>query len=90
MHDSVTDDLKTALKQLIIEECDKDEFTPADIGDDDALLGGDLDLDSLDVLQICMAVKNQYGVRIEGNTAARRALKSINALAQTIVDSKAG
>lgn len=90
MHDSVTDDLKTALKQLIIEECDKDELTPADIGDDDALLGGDLDLDSLDVLQICMAVKNQYGVRIEGNTAARRALKSINALAQTIVDSKAG
>ncbi|MDO3387803.1 phosphopantetheine-binding protein [Gilvimarinus sp. SDUM040013] len=86
MVDSVTDELKLRLKQIIIEECDKDELTPADIADDAPLLGEELDLDSLDVLQICMAVKKEYGVRIEGNTAARRALKSINTLAQTIAD----
>lgn len=87
MLDTVTDELRQNLKHLIIEECDKeDEFSPADIDDDAPLLTGELELDSLDVLQICMAVKNQYGVRIEGNTAARRALKSINTLAQTIVD----
>lgn len=78
--------LKHALKALIIEECDKDELTPEDISDDQALVGGDLELDSLDVLQICMAVKNQYGVRIEGSTDARRSLASINALAQTITE----
>ncbi|HEY7885684.1 MAG TPA: phosphopantetheine-binding protein [Cellvibrionaceae bacterium] len=81
-------ELKHALKQLIIEECDKDELTPDDISDEQQLVGGDLDLDSLDVLQICMAVKNQYGVRIEGSTEARKALASINALAQTIVDKR--
>ncbi|WP_020208016.1 phosphopantetheine-binding protein [Gilvimarinus chinensis] len=84
MPQTVTTELKTALKQLIIEECDKDEFTVEDIDDDAPLLRGKLELDSLDVLQICMAVKNQYGVRIEGNTAAQRALKSINTLANTI------
>lgn len=86
MVNSVSDELKLRLKQIIIEECDKDELAPEDIADDEPLVGGDLDLDSLDVLQICMAVKKEYGVRIEGNTAARRALKNINALAQTIAD----
>ncbi len=84
MPDSVTPELKLALKQLIIDECDKDEWSPDQIQDDASLLEGDLDLDSLDVLQICMAVKSQYGVRIEGNTDARRALKSIDTLAATI------
>lgn len=87
MIDAVTDELKLALKQMIVEECDKD-FEPEFIGDDMPLLGGDLDLDSLDVLQICMAVKNQYDVRIEGSADARKALKSINVLAQTIVDAR--
>lgn len=87
MIDTVTNELKLALKKMIVEECDKD-FEPGFIRDDMPLLGGDLDLDSLDVLQICMAVKNQYDVRIEGSADARKALKSINALAQTIVDAR--
>lgn len=74
---------KQELKRLIIEECDKD-LTPDDIDDDAPLLRGDLDLDSLDVLQICMAVKSRYGVRIEGSSAARKALGSVNTLATTI------
>lgn len=82
----VTEELKHALKVLIIEECDKDELRPEDISDEQALLGGKLDLDSLDVLQICMAIKAQYGVRIEGSSAARKALASINTLARTITD----
>lgn len=85
MTERVTDELKHALKLMVIEECDKD-FGPEAIADDAPLLGGDFDLDSLDVLQICMAVKTQYGVRIEGSATARRALKSIEVLAQTIVD----
>ena len=76
--------LKIELKNLIIEECDKD-IEPLSIDDDEPLIKGSLDLDSLDVLQICMAIKNRYGVRIEGSTSARKALKSINTLAETIV-----
>lgn len=87
--DESDSELKHALKELIIEECDKPELSPEDITDDQRLLGGKLDLDSLDVLQICMAIKAQYGVRIEGSTDARKAMKSINTLAQTIVDRRA-
>ena len=87
--DESDSELKHALKELIIEECDKPELSPEDITDDQRLLGGKLDLDSLDVLQICMAIKAQYGVRIEGSTDARKAMKSINTLAHTIVDRRA-
>ncbi len=88
MTNAVTSELTLALKEMIIEECDKD-VTPDSILDDAPLLRGDLDLDSLDVLQICMAIKTRYGVRIEGSSASRKALKTINTLAQTIVDKSA-
>lgn len=80
--------LKHELKQLIIDECDKD-MAPEDIIDNAPLLTREMDLDSLDVLQICMAIKNRYGVRIEGSSAARKALKSIDSLAATVASGSA-
>lgn len=78
-------ELKQALKLMIIEECDKDVEID-DILDDEILFDGALELDSLDALQICMAVKSNYGVRIEGGPDARKALQSITTLAQTIIE----
>jgi acyl carrier protein len=83
MTDADSAQLKHDLKQLIIDECDKD-MTAEEIADGAPLLGGTMDLDSLDVLQICMAIKNRYGVRIEGSSAARKALKSIDSLAEIV------
>lgn len=77
-------ELKVILKQMIIDECDKD-VSIADIGDDAQLIGGGLDLDSLDALQISMWVQKQYGIRIENGPAARSALRSVNSLADLIV-----
>ena len=77
--------LKHQLKSLIIYECDKD-VEVGDIGDNEVLIGGPLELDSLDALQICMAVKSEYGVRIEGGPEARRALQSVQSLADTIAE----
>lgn len=88
MSDVSSPAFKRELKQMVIEECDK-EMVPDDIADDAPLLRGDLGLDSLDVLQICMAVKSRYGVRIEGSTNARKALVSINSLAEWIAAARA-
>lgn len=76
-------ELQAALKELIVRECDK-RTDPAQIVDDEQLIGGALGLDSLDALQICMAVQDRYGVRIEDGPKARRALASIRALAETV------
>ena len=76
--------LKSALKALIVKECDKD-IDPASIGDDVQLIGGALELDSLDALQISLAVKDRYDVRIEGGNEGRQALASVTSLAQFII-----
>lgn len=76
--------LKQTLKAMIVKECDKD-IEPHSIRDEEQLIGGPLALDSLDALQICLAVKDRYGVRIEGSVSAQRALRSIDALAEAII-----
>lgn len=80
------DTLKHELKALVIEECDKD-MAPGDITDDAILIGpkSELELDSLDALQISLAVKHKYGTRIEGGKETRKALKSIDTLADFVI-----
>jgi len=79
------EELKRQLKAMIVKECDKD-VDPATITNEEQLIGGGpLALDSLDALQICMAVQERYGVRIEDGPKARKALRNIDALAQLIV-----
>lgn len=79
--------LKRELKELIVTECQKNHIQPDQIADDDILIGsaGRLDLDSLDALQIALAVKQKYGKRIDGNKETRKALKSIDTLADFIL-----
>ena len=82
---SDVDALKQALKEMIVKECDKD-VDPATIANDEQLIGGGpLALVSLDALQICMAVQERYGVRIEDGPKARKALRNIDSLAETIL-----
>lgn len=85
-------DLKQALKQLIIDECDKqDEIELHDFADDTPLFGNKspLALDSLDALQVSMAIQKQYGVRIEGASLVRKVMKSVDTLAAYIAEQQA-
>ena len=74
--------LKLRLKTLIVTEADK-EVAPETVGDDEALFGPDtlLQLDSIDGLQISMALQQQFGVRITDPKELLRIMRSINTLA---------
>jgi acyl carrier protein len=72
------------LKAMILKECDLDRDADS-IPDDMVLVGEGLELDSLDALQISLAVKEKYAVRIEGGPDARRAFASTAALADFII-----
>lgn len=76
-------DLRLALKTLIVEACDKD-IDPASITDDEVLFGTDapLQLDSLDALQVSMAIKKQYGLRLPDSKETRRIMTNIANLAE--------
>lgn len=76
-----------ALKQLILEAADKTE--PAGgLADDEILFGPDsrLQLDSLDALQVSMAIQKRYGVRMPDSKETRRALASLSALAAHLAE----
>jgi acyl carrier protein len=59
---------------------------PASIGEDTPLFGVEgLGLDSLDALQIIIAVEKKYGIVIGDATSARDALQSLGVLRDWIV-----
>lgn len=81
--------LKLELKKMVIYECDAgDEVTADEITDDEVLFGSDapLALDSLDALQLSLAVESAYGVKIQGASDGRKAFGSINILADYILE----
>lgn len=82
MKGSLDEEFKTALKQLIIDACDKD--VGIEEIDDDASLFGEftaLALDSLDALQLSMEIQRVHGVVLADSKELRRIFTSINALA---------
>jgi acyl carrier protein len=85
MKGSLDENLKNDLKKLIVEECDLD-ISIDEIGDDITLFGSDspIGLDSVDALQISIAVQNKYGVVITDSKVLRRVMKSINTFADYI------
>ena len=85
MKGSSDEKLKRELKELIVTECDLD-ISAGDIGDDDTLFGSDspIGLDSVDALQISIAVQNKYGVVITDSKVLRRVMKTINTFADYI------
>jgi acyl carrier protein len=80
---SQDDALKLRLKKMIIEECDKEEFTPDDISDEVLLFSPEsgLELDSVDALQLSMSLQAQFNVRLTDPKEFRRVVTSINGLA---------
>lgn len=79
--------LEQELKQLLIRECDKeDDIDWQSIADDEPLFGpkSRVQMDSLDALQVSLALQQRYGVRIEGAKDGRRILNSIASIAAYI------
>jgi acyl carrier protein len=77
--------LKQELKELIISECERD-CSVSEVSDDGELFGPNstLQLDSIDALQISMALHKKYGVKITDSKKLRKVMASINTLAKYI------
>ena len=69
------------LKIKIIDTLSLLDVAPEDIGDDDLLVGGDLGIDSIDVLELVLMLEKDYGVKIESKDVGVQAFVSVRALA---------
>jgi len=56
------EDLELEIKGLIIQALALDDMTPDDVAADEPLFGDGLGLDSIDALEIAMAIEERFGV----------------------------
>jgi acyl carrier protein len=77
--------LEQEVKQLIIEVLQLEDVTVADIDSDDALFVDGLGLDSIDALEIGVALQKRYGITLSAEADdTRRHFSSVRALAALI------
>jgi acyl carrier protein len=80
--------LKTEIKGLLIETLDLRGKRAEDIADEAPLFGEGLGLDSLDALQLAMAIEERFGVPVPEGDAGKRAFASVGAIAELIASAR--
>lgn len=74
--------LEQEIKQLIVESLNLDGVTPESIDPAAPLFSGGLGLDSIDALELAMALRKRYGVRTSADDAQNREIfASVRSLA---------
>jgi acyl carrier protein len=81
--------LKRDIKKLMVDNLML-QIGPEEIGDDQPLFGpGSLGLDSVDALQIVVALDKTYGLKIADPEAARRILQNVGTIAASVAKHQA-
>ncbi len=79
------DTLETQIKQMLIDALDIEDMSPADIADDMPLFGEGLGLDSIDALELGVALRKHFQVTLEANNPNNKQyFQSVNSLAQLV------
>ena len=77
--------LEQELKVLIIETLNLEDVTPGDIESQNALFGEGLGLDSIDALELGLALRKRYGITMSADSAEnRKHFGSVSALAEFV------
>ena len=77
-------ELIAELKVKIIETLNLIDVSPADIDENAQLVGGDLGLDSIDVLELVMMLEKDYGVKIDSRDIGVKVFATLAALADYV------
>ena len=77
-------DLKPRIKQMMVENLML-QIPAEEIGDDQPLFGpGGLGLDSVDALQLVVALDKNFGLKIPDPAAAKQTLQSVNTITAAV------
>ncbi|SFJ47622.1 phosphopantetheine-binding protein [Myroides guanonis] len=78
------EDLKKELKVKIIEVLNLEDIELSEIGDQDALFGDGLGLDSIDALELIVLMDKDYGIKLSDPKEGREIFQSIETMAAYI------
>jgi acyl carrier protein len=77
--------LRTRVKEVLVQSL-RLPYPASEIADDVHLFGEGLGLDSIDALELVLAIERAFGVSISDEQTAKRVLQSVNTLAEFIVE----
>lgn len=84
------DELKKEIKEVIISSLQLEDIKPENIVDEDPLFGEGLGLDSIDALELGVALKKKFGIKFSSESADnKKHFASVNALADYITAERA-
>ena len=82
--------IKHDIRKLMVENLML-QIGPEEIGDDQPLFGpGSVGLDSVDALQLVVALDKTYSLKIADPEAAKKILQSVNTIAEAVAKHQAG
>jgi len=86
MSDKVLNDIKLETKILILESLNIDDIEPGEIINDVSLLSGEntLTIDSIDVLEVVVAIQRKFNVNIRDQNHARLIVNTVDTIAEFI------
>ncbi|MCC8366032.1 acyl carrier protein [Xenorhabdus sp. PB61.4] len=82
--------LQIEIKQLIIDTLNLEDITPADIETEAPLFGDGLGLDSIDALELGLAIKTRYGIVLSAESEDMRQHFSSVATLSSYIQSQQG
>ena len=83
-------ELEQAIKAMIIEALQLEDISPEDIDAEAPLFGDGLGLDSIDALELGVALKKHFGLTLASNDPAiKEHFRSVRSLAQLISSQQA-
>ncbi len=78
-----------SFKKVLIEYLNLEDMTPDEIDDDNALFGDDgLGLDSVDSIELVLAIDKEYGVKITDSKQYETIFASVQSLLNYINENK--
>jgi acyl carrier protein len=84
-------DLNRQIKELIVNALELEDIKPENIKDDEPIFGEGLGLDSIDALELGVALKKKFGVKFSSENADnKKHFASVNALAAYIAAETGG
>lgn len=85
----MSEQLHEAVKRLIVDALMLEDVEPAQIEDEAPLFGEGLGLDSIDALELAIAIDKKFGVKIEAEDERNRDIfRSVASLARHIAEHK--
>jgi acyl carrier protein len=80
----IMENIKQQLKLITIQGLRITDRGPESLRDDAPLLGGDLGIDSIDILQLILEIERHFGIKLVDGEFDQAAWASINSLAATV------